>query len=217
MNQTNVTPAAMRIVRTLAGRPPQTMSDLIEATRVPRTAVTEQLQELVSGGYVERQLERVGRGRPRYLYSVSERALSTLFRNNQQLVAPALLQALAEVADRDTFQRVIQRVTELMADHYRQDITAPRAAERLEQLADTLRGEGVLVDLDRDSQGWILHERTCPFLGLPGKDRTICELETRMFSEVIGQPLELAACRLDDCPGCTFRLAADESLDISSN
>ena len=58
-----VSQAGMRIVRLLVGRPPQSVTDLIEAAGVTRTAVTEQLNELLAAGFVERTTERpMGRG-----------------------------------------------------------------------------------------------------------------------------------------------------------
>ena len=54
-----ISAAGLRIVKLLVGNPPQTVSDLIGATRVTRTAVTEQLNELVAAGYVERGHEVV--------------------------------------------------------------------------------------------------------------------------------------------------------------
>lgn len=52
-------------MKLLVGNPPQTITDLIRAAGVTRTAVTEQLNELVAAGFVERSMERLsGRGRP---------------------------------------------------------------------------------------------------------------------------------------------------------
>ena len=68
MVHATVTPAGLRVVKLLVGNPPQSIADLMDATGVTRTAVTEQLNELVAAGFVERRTERVaGRGRPRHL------------------------------------------------------------------------------------------------------------------------------------------------------
>lgn len=208
MADTTVTPAAMRILRALVGRPPQSMAALIEATGVTRTAVTEQLQDLMAAGFVHRTSQRLGRGRPRYLYTASRRALRELFSTQQRLLAPALLQAVLEVTGPETTQRVLEQVVRVLADHYREKIDAAEPAQRLQQLAGLLDGEGVVVDFVEDESGPVLHERTCPYLDLIDEQRTICGLEVRMFSQVVDSPIELAACRLDEsCTTRTFRLS----------
>ena len=64
--ETVISSTAMRIVKLLVGNEPRTIADLVDETGVTRTAVTEQLNELVAGGFVEKTTERViGRGRRR--------------------------------------------------------------------------------------------------------------------------------------------------------
>ena len=55
-----VSAAGMRIIRLLVGCPPKSIAELIDATEVTRTAVTEQLSELVAAGFVERTIQRYG-------------------------------------------------------------------------------------------------------------------------------------------------------------
>lgn len=88
-------------MRLLAGSPPQTMVKLIAAAGVTRTAVTEQFNELLAAGYVERSLQKRSWGRPQHLYRATEYSLRTLFPNNQRLLAPLLLEAFHELADRE--------------------------------------------------------------------------------------------------------------------
>ena len=89
----------MRVVQLLAGKPPQTIFDLIRSTGLTRTAITEQLNDLVALGFVERTSQRVaGRGRPRHQFSLTRAALMLLFASNQRLLVPAIWGAISEVA-----------------------------------------------------------------------------------------------------------------------
>ena len=55
----SVSAAGMRVVQLLAGKPPQTIFDLIKSTGLTRTAITEQLNDLVAAaGFVERTSQR---------------------------------------------------------------------------------------------------------------------------------------------------------------
>ena len=98
MPEPTISSAGLRIVKLLVGNNPQTVSDLIRATGVTRTAVTEQLNELVTSGFVERNIERLlGRGRPRHVYSANQSALLLLFPNSPNLLVPAIWNAIDEV------------------------------------------------------------------------------------------------------------------------
>ena len=96
MSHVTISTAGLRVMKLLVGNPPQTISELIRAAGVTRTAVTEQLNELVAAGFVERDTERLpGRGRPRHLYKATQAALVLLFASNQRLVVPAIWKAMA--------------------------------------------------------------------------------------------------------------------------
>ena len=61
----------MRVLRRLAGNPPQTIAELTADLGVTRTAVSDKLNELMAVGLVRWEAEKVtGRGRPRHRYSV---------------------------------------------------------------------------------------------------------------------------------------------------
>ena len=201
-----VSQAAMRVVQLLAGRPPQRMAELVKATGVTRTAVTEPLNELISAGYVDRALERGGRGRPRHLYSLTETALSRLFATNDRLVGPALLSAIRAIGGDKLTREVLERVIGELSQHYRDVLSARSPAKRLEQLAEVLREEGVLAEVCRHDGKLALSERSCPFVDLVDDSRAVCEIEQQALSQVIGAPMNLVECRLDGCARCVFQM-----------
>lgn len=210
MPGSTVSAAGLRVVKLLVGTPPQTVTDLIKATGVTRTAVTEQLNELVAGGYVERTLERLpGRGRPRHLYRATHAALLLLFAGNQNLVVPAIWRALGEVGGRDLVRKVIQHVSQTVADHYCRRLTAREPAERLKQVAELLRQEGGLLDLKKTPDGsLVLHKRSCAFISMYDPSGSICEVDEDFLSRVVGSPVRRVGCRHAGDPCCSFEIAA---------
>ena len=100
--------AGLRMIKLLVGNSPRTLNDLMNASEVTRTAVKEQLNELVSVGLADFTLERLtGRGRPRYRYSATPAAMVLLFANNQRLVVPAIWQAVEEVGGRELTKKAL--------------------------------------------------------------------------------------------------------------
>jgi predicted ArsR family transcriptional regulator len=206
-----ISAAGMRIVKLLVGNPPQTISQMIRATGVTRTAVTEQLNELIAAGFVERRAERLpGRGRPRHLYMATDAALFLLFASNQRLVVPAIWQAVMEVGGSGMRQAVLRRTSELIAAHYMKRVTATRPERRLAQMTRVLQEEGGLIDIEKRKDGRIVvHKRSCPFITMFEESRAVCCVDEEVMSRVVGAGVRRVACRHDGAACCSFELISN--------
>ena len=211
MTDATISSAGLRIVKLLVGNPPQTVADLIKVIGVTRTAVTEQLNELVAAGFVERSVERLpGRGRPRHLYKATHAALLLLFANNQRLVIPAIWKAIDELGGDELMQNVLQRVSRQLADYYNTKVTAKKPVERLRQMIGLLSEEGGLVEAVQGEEGQlVLCKRSCPFISLTDEKRSICCVDLEMMNTVVGRPVRRTACRHEGAACCTFELVEE--------
>lgn len=208
--EATVSTAGMRIVRLLVGNPPKTVAEMIRSTGVTRTAVTEQLNELVAAGFVERTTERLpGRGRPRHLYTATQAALLLLFASNQRLVVPALWRAIDRVGGMDLTQKVLESVSNDLAEYYSRRISGETPEERLQQMRQLLEEEGGIVEVSEDDSGQLLmRRRSCPFISMFEESRAVCRVDKQVLSLVIGVPIEQKTCRHDGAPCCTFELSS---------
>ena len=208
MAEATVSPAGMRIVSLLVGNPPQAVATLIKATGVTRTAVTEQLNELVAAGFVERTTERLtGRGRPRHLYAATHAALLLLFASNQRLVVPALWKAIEVVGGKDLTERVLKRAGRILADHYKRRISGHTPQERLRQMTQLLREEGGLIEITQNEKGHlVMRKRSCAFISMFEETRAVCGLDQEMMSDIVGASVRRVTCRHDGDPCCSFEL-----------
>lgn len=206
----SVSAAGMRVVQLLAGKPPQTIFDLIKSTGLTRTAITEQLNDLVALGFVERTSQRVsGRGRPRHLFSLTTAALVLLFAGNQRLVVPAIWGAIEEVGGSELVNRVLDRVSSILAGHYQRNISGKKPRERLKQLARLLREEGVLLQVEETKDGsLVVHKRNCPFISMYDESGAVCAVDLEMMKQVVGADVVRTTCRHDGSPCCTFAIVS---------
>ncbi len=210
MADVSISPAGLRIVKLLVGRAPQTVADLIGATGVTRTAVTEQLDDLTAAGFVERETERrCGRGRPRHRYKPTQAALVLLFSGNQRLVVPAIWRAVRELGGEELSRKVLKRVSRALAEYYNNRINAKRPQDRLRQLVHLLGAEGELLEAVEDDRGqMVLYKRSCPFISMVDQQRSVCHIDQEMMNTVVGRPVRQTACRHDGDPCCKFEIAA---------
>jgi len=199
----------MRVVKLLVGNEPRTVADLMDATGVTRTAVTEQLSELVAGGFVRRGTERlVGRGRPRHVYSATETALLLLFVGSQQLLVPAMWNAIEEAGGEKLTKRILDRVSRTLAQHYRSRITARSPEKRLRQMIGLFQEEGALVEAVEQNGHVVMRKRSCPFISMLDEKRTVCCVDQAMMAKVVERPIRRTTCRLEGDPCCTFEIAS---------
>jgi predicted ArsR family transcriptional regulator len=208
MSDAVITPAGLRIIKLLAGRPPRTVAELIDATEVTRTAVMEQLAELEAAGFVDRTIERLpGRGRPRHLYRATDAAMTLVFPGNPHVVMPALWRAVFEVGGEELTRKVAKRLSRAIADYYNSRITVQKPQERLRQLLALFAADGELTDLAEEGDGrWTLYRRSCPFCGMADDRRNVCRVDQEMIGAVVGRPVRRTACRESGSPCCTFEL-----------
>ncbi len=208
MADASVSAAGMRLVKLLVGNPPMTVAEMMDATGVTRTAVTEQLGELMAGGFVERHLERLpGRGRPHHRYTATHAALLLLFASAQGLMVPAMWKAIEEAGGESLMQRVMRSVAHQLAQHYRKRIRAKSPRKRLEQMSAVLRDEGALVEAVEENGGLVLRKRSCPFISMLDEKRAVCHIDEEMISVVVGHPVRRVGYRHEGEPCCSFELA----------
>jgi DeoR family transcriptional regulator, suf operon transcriptional repressor len=210
MSGNTVSPAALKIVKLLAGQSPMSITELTKAADVTRTAVTEQLSELMASGHIERTVQRSSsRGRPRHVYKTTNAALA-LFPGNEWLLVPVLCRAIRETCGERTGTKIFKRAGRDMADHYGRKITAKKPLERLRQLMALLREEGALFEIVESSAGrCVVYKRNCPFIGMVDDQRTVCCIDQEMMTAVLGCQVRRTECRHDGAPCCAFEIAIE--------
>ena len=213
MSQISVSAAGMRVVKLLVGQSPQTVADLIHACGVTRTAVTEQLNELVAAGFVKKGTERLpGRGRPRHVYSATNSALTALFAGNEWLVVPAIWDAIDAIGGKRLKKQVLKRVSLDLADHYKRRIRGKTPADRFRELAKVLREEeGNLIEIEkRRGKRLAMRRLSCSFFSMFEESRSVCHLDEELMTLVVGTRVNRTACRHDGDACCVFEIAVNE-------
>ena len=210
MNRTGVSEAGMRIMRLLVGYPPQQMNDLIRMTGVTRTAITEQINELIDAGFVEQTIERFkGRGRPRFLYSATMVALKQLFEGNQGVVVPAIWKAVRRYCSPDTVMKICEDVAQDIADQFNPRIVATDPKERMRKFYEII-SENRLSQLTDNGNEVSVSKMSCPFISMQDESGTICMIDQLTMSKIIGPSVRRTCCRYqDDGTCCTYTVSDD--------
>src|SRR5439155_13063638 len=181
-----------------------TISEICHAVGGTATAVRQRLVRLQGSGFVTRVMVRSGRGRPHYVYQVSESGLKQLGENYNDL-ALILWQEMQSIEEPALRERVVHRVRESMVQRYGRADRSRSLPDRLRQLQVSLTDRGFDIEIDESGLLPILRENSCPYQELASSDAGICGLEQEVFGEVLGTKITLTKCCRDGHHCCEFQ------------
>ncbi|MFN0050560.1 MAG: helix-turn-helix transcriptional regulator [Planctomycetales bacterium] len=192
---------------------PGTVHQICEAVGVTATAVRQRLTRLQGAGLVERQRVRTGRGRPHFVYRVTDKGLRQLGDNYGDL-ALILWREIHQIEDPQARTSITTRVRDALVARLGRFTELP-LDERLRRLSDALIGRGYDVELGLQQNLPILRENNCPYQELAEEDRGICGLEREVFQQVLEVDVRLTRCCLDGHHCCEFEIGTMDSQSVA--
>ncbi len=183
---------------------PLSVTELADAMEVTATAVRQRLTRLMGQSMIQREAIRAGRGRPKHRYSLTDKGLRQTGSNFTDL-ALALWREIRDTGDQNLSRDVLRRISRALASGYAAQIRGDTAQERLKSLAELLNQRRIPVTVGSTTANQsTLTTHACPYPNLAEEDKSICQMEKMMFSELIGSELELTQCRLNGGGDCRF-------------
>lgn len=184
---------------------PLDVSEMAETIEVTPTAVRQRLGRMMAQGLIEREAVRLGRGRPKHRYRLTNKGLGLTGSNFTDL-AMALWREVSAVVNPDRRAELLRRVARALARGYAGQIQGHTTAERMQALSQLLAERRVPFEvLEPPGQRPVLEAKACPYPRLADGDRTICSMEAMLFSELLGEMVGLKSCRLDGDCSCQFQ------------
>lgn len=181
-----------------------TIKELEDLLGVTTTAVRQHLTTLLVEGYIERRVVHAGVGRPHHAYFTTFK-VQELFACQCDDLALTLLQEVFYLEGQERALQLLDRVGTRLARKYASGVRSSLLRERVQELAGSLNGNGVLAEArPQDDDTILLRTYNCPFHELAHEHREICEMDTNMMRKVLGSDVSLSACMLDGHAGCTF-------------
>jgi len=174
---------------------------------VTATAVRQQITGLLADGYIQQELERAGRGRPKHVYSLTPRGRS-FFPHHYDEFTNSLLREILISEGPGKVQELLGRMGQRMAAQYEGQLAGLSSPERATKLTELLNAKGIMAELTFEPDGIVFHEYTCPYYELARENRAICDMEEDMIAYAVKQPVELVSCTLDGHLGCQFKIEA---------
>ncbi len=201
------TPTAdQELLELLRSQGPMTVAEMARLVGVTPTAIRQRISRLLAQGLVRREAIRSGRGRPSHRYYLTALGLRRMGSNFTDL-ALALWRQIGQIEDSQLRYKLIRQVVQSLADQYADQVRGITTGERMQSISRLLQQRQVPFAVDRSNGLPVLTAHGCPYQELAEEDRTICQLEEMLFSQLLGEEVRLSQCRLDGAGGCRFRPA----------
>lgn len=179
------------------------VQEICDVIGVTATAVRQRVTRLEAEGLVVCEPLKVGRGRPRNVYRVSDAGIRLLGENYRDL-ALILWRTLHQIEDPALKSQLFSSIKDAFVSRFGRVTTSGSIEERVSQLRDELVSQGYDFELGSEGGLPILREISCPYQDLASTDSSICEMETTIFSQILNADVSLGQCCLDGHGHCEF-------------
>lgn len=188
----------------LRGIGPLSVAEMAVAMEVTPTAVRQRLTRLMGQDIIQREAMRKGRGRPQHRYALTDKGLRLTGSNFPDL-AMTLWKEIRSLDNPELRREMLRKIAHAMASRYADQMEGTTPAERLQSLAELLAQRRISVTVDNSNSHPTLSTHSCPYPNLAEEDQSVCSMERMMFTELVGQEVQLTQCRLEGDSECRFQ------------
>ena len=169
----------------------QTVAQLGAALGVSGVAVRRHLDVLEHVGLVRQTTRSQGRGRPAFVYALTEMGHDLFPRNYHQLVAQLLEAATSELGP-EAVERLFDHRQQELAELYRTRTRGQPLPELASALAAIQDENGYMAECAAAGDGqFVVREHNCAIARVAGSWPTACAHELALFRQLAGPEVEV--------------------------
>lgn len=170
---------------------PQPISEVAGRLGVTTEGARFHLLKLEKEGLVESQAEAKGRGRPKQIWSLTEKG-NTRFPDTHADLTVNLISMMRETLGEDALQQVIGNHENRMRSRYSSEMDAlPGLESKIAKLADIRTRDGYMAEYEKDEEGFLFIENHCPICSAAKACQNFCRAELNIFRYVLGDDVQI--------------------------
>src|SRR5208282_5285347 len=191
--------------------PDATLAEVAHVLGTSKVAALRHLASLENDGLVHRTYRRGGRGGPPAIFRLASSA-GRLFPEAYTQLAVAALGFIEKVEGRTGVVRMLEGRAQDLRDAHRARRVSPVLGERARELAHIRDEEGYMADLREPARGTFeLREHNCPILAVAGVYGEACDVERRLFRDLLRADVVVSHRVVAGDPVCRFLIRANRS------
>jgi predicted ArsR family transcriptional regulator len=196
-----------KIVGALRSRGAASAFDLASEFALSPNAIRQQLVILERDGLVIGKSVRRGKTKPTHEYSLTTQADRYFPQAYDRMLGAVLREVRLTQGDAgvaQVFSGIAKRVVGKMAPA----LEGKSTLERLEAIADNIRGSGVAVDVEEHGDTIVLREHNCPYANVVSEHPECCTVIHSMLDEVVSPKVKQTESLATGGAECRFEVAS---------
>jgi DeoR family transcriptional regulator, suf operon transcriptional repressor len=174
-----------KIVSELRRRGSASATDLARSFGLSPNAIRQQLMVLERDGLVAETPVRRGPTKPTYEFSLTADA-DKLFPQGYDKMLTAVLREVRSQFGTAGVEQVFDGLSKRAIDRARVAVTASDPEQRVAQLTEMLRKNGVVAEYSLIDGGFAIHEHNCPYSSAAKEHPEVCQVIHHVIDETIG-------------------------------
>ncbi|MBS1249486.1 MAG: hypothetical protein MAG431_01066 [Chloroflexi bacterium] len=200
-----------RVLKTLLLRQECTINELAESVDIKPISVRHHVNKLEAEGLIASTEERHDVGRPRLVYSLTQKGIEQFPKRYLSLTL-RLLKQLKESLPEKMVGELFRKIAQDMAGELTEDLETGNLPleERLNILKDLMATEGFTVAWKKVGDTYHIIEANCPYHHVGETHREICTVSQELIANVTDVPPTQVTCILDGDAHCRYIVPAPE-------
>lgn len=190
-------------------------ADLARTFGLSPNAVRQQLMVLERDGLVAEHPVRRGPTKPTLEFSLTGEA-DQLFPQAHGKLLSAVLHEVREQFGSSAVGRIFDGLSKRAVDRARRRITGETPEQRVAQLTEILRDNGVVADYNLIDGGFALHEHNCPYTGVAKDHPEMCRVIHHVIEETIGGEHQQTESLAHGGKECRFEMKLEPAVTTAS-
>jgi predicted ArsR family transcriptional regulator len=197
-----------RVLKSLLLNQKRTVNELAESVGINPISVRHHVNKLEAEGLIQSEEERHGVGRPRLVYSLTNKGMEQFPQRYLQLTL-RLLEQLKTSLPEKVLGNIFREVAEGIADDLTQHVDLEKLdlKERLELLQAALISEGFMVNLEEDEGNYYVVEASCPYHHVGEDYPEICVVDRELIAHFAASIPKRIECILNGDKQCKYMIA----------
>jgi len=204
---TNTNDTRTNIVNLLKINGKMTINEVSAQLDMSSMGVRQHLGSLERDGLVEYYRQKSNRGRPKYIYTLTDQA-KEIFPESYKSFAMEILEEAEDIGGENLVNQLLEQRMESQIQSYEKRLQGKNLDKKIEVLAEIRDEEGYMANISKNGDDYALVEYHCPISMIAQKYPYLCETERELFQRTLGVEIKREHHLICGSHKCSYHIQA---------
>ena len=192
-----------KVLTTIKLHPKSTIVEIADQVGLTAISVRHHMTTMQAEGLIIAEEERHGVGRPRLVYSLSEKGLEE-FPSRYFRLVNSLMDQIKETMPAQNVNSIFSNMADKLTSDYDAVLQNMSLEKRLDLLKTILANEGFEVEWQKEGEQYSIQEISCPYSQIGENHPEVCLFDKSIISNVLDIPMQKIVHHKKEKNLCTY-------------